>query len=314
MSLIFGSILPLFIIIACGWTASRARFFDASLTRALVAYVFYVATPALLIQALARTELPAEPPFALWLSYFIPALSMLCLGTLMSRKLFSRPLPDAIVAGFASAFSNGVLIGAPVVLGSLGEAAALPYFLIIALHSPLLFPLGTLAMEFSRGHAGGTWLALREGLRQCLHNPIILGLAVGLALNLTGLPPAGALGRSMELLAQSAAPCALFATGAQLAQYQIRGAVLEALGVTTLKLVLMPLGVALLGTRVFTLPSEWLAVACTVAALPSGVNAYLLGNRYQHGIEVATTSIVLSTSVSVLTLSFWLWWLGHGAL
>lgn len=313
MSLVLDSILPLFIIIACGWVATRMRFFDAALTRALVVYVFYVATPALLIDALARTELPAEPPFGLWLSYFVPAVSMLCLGTLMSRMLFSRALPDAIVAGFASAFSNGVLIGAPVVLGSLGEAAALPYFLIIALHSPLLFPLGTLAMELSRGHSGGIWLAAREGLRQCLHNPIILGLAVGLTLNLTALPPAGALGRSLELLAQSAAPCALFATGAQLAQYRVSSAVLESLGVTVLKLVLMPLGVALLGTRVFALPSDWLTVACVVAALPSGVNAYLLGHRYQHGIEVATTSIVLSTSASVLTLSFWLWWFGHGA-
>jgi len=311
MSLILDSILPLFIIIACGWTAIRTRFLDVTVTRALVAYVFYVATPALLIRALAHTELPAAPPFALWLSYFLPAVTMLALGTIISRSLYSRPLPDAIVAGFASAFSNGVLIGAPVILGTYGEAAALPYFLIIALHSPLLFPLGTLAMEFSRGHAGGAGLALKEGLQQCLRNPIIVSLAVGLALNLSGMAPAGPPGRALELLAESAAPCALFATGAQLAQYHVARAVSESLCVTALKLIVMPLCVAFLGSRVFMLPPEWLAVACTVAALPSGVNAYLLGNRYHQGIEVATTSIVLSTLISVLTLPLWLWWFGR---
>jgi predicted permease len=312
MSLVFDSILPLFIIIALGWVTIRARFFDATVTRALVAYVFYVATPALLVQALARTQLPAEPPFGLWLSYFLPALAMLAIGTLMSRVMFTRPLPDAIVAGFASAFSNGVLIGAPVILGSYGDAAALPYFLIIALHSPLLFPVGTLAMELSRGHAGGVWLAAQEGFRQCLQNPIILGLAVGLTLNLSGLTPVGPLARALELLAESAAPCALFATGAQLAHYHVSRAVSEAIGVTALKLIVMPIGVALLGTRVFVLPADWLAVACTVAALPSGVNAYLLGNRYQQGTEVATTAIVLSTAASVLTLPLCLWWFGAG--
>jgi malonate transporter and related proteins len=313
MSLIFDSILPLFIIIASGWLSIRLRCFDAGVTRGLVTYVFYVATPALLVRALARTELPGEWPLGLWVSYFVPALSMLTLGTLMSRWVFARPMPDAVIAGFSSAFSNGVLIGAPVVIGSYGDAAALPYFLIIALHSPLLFPIGTFAMEVSRGHGNGLGMVLRESFRQCLRNPIIISLGIGLTLNLLRVQPAGALGRSLDLLAESAAPCALFATGAQLAQYHLSKAIGESLGVSLLKLVLMPLAVGLLGSQVFHLPQGWLAVACTVASLPTGVNAYLLGSRYQRGLEVATSSIVMSTALSLLTLSACLWWFRHAA-
>jgi malonate transporter and related proteins len=312
MHLVLHSILPLFSIIALGWIAIRIRLIEEMATVGLVTYVFYIATPALLIRALAATVLPAEWPIALWLCYFVPAVSMLLLGSLASRWLFRRPAPAAIVTGFASAFSNGVLIGAPVVLGSYGKDAALPYFLIISLHSPLLFPLATLGLELARGNQGGVGLAARECLKHLSRNPIILALATGLLLNSSGIKLWGPVLDTLDLLADSAAPTALFATGAQLAQYQIRGAIAEALMVSTLKLLVMPLLVAFMGTQVFNLPPLWLSVACTVAALPSGVNAYLLGNRYQAGLEVATTAIVLSTALSMVSLSLCLWWFRPG--
>lgn len=305
MDIVTSSVVPLFLIIALGWASIRVGLLDKIVSAGLVAYVFYIATPALLIRSLINTRLPSEWPWALWLSYFLPALSLLLIGTLISWRGFRRPLAAGVVSGFASAFSNGVLIGAPVILGTLGPEAALPYFLLISLHSPIMFPTASLALELCRGNPGGPVLALRECVKQLLQNPIILSLAAGLLLNAGGIHLPSTIDKSLDLLAASTAPTALFATGAQLAHYHIQGALAEALVISAMKLLLMPALVFCLAAYVFGLTPIEIQVATTLAALPSGVNAYLLGTRYQTGLEVATTAIVLSTLLSIATLTVW---------
>ena len=45
-----------------------------------------------------------------------------------------------------------------------------------------------------------------------------------------------------------------------------------------------------------------LAVALTIAALPTGINAYLFAARYEAAVPEATSTILVSTLVSVVTL------------
>ena len=54
----------------------------------------------------------------------------------------------------------------------------------------------------------------------------------------------------------------------------------------------------------FGLTPVSLAVAVTMAALPTGINAYLFGARYDSATAEATSTILISTLVSVLTLGF----------
>ena len=41
----------------------------------------------------------------------------------------------------------------------------------------------------------------------------------------------------------------------------------------------------------------------TIAALPTGINAYLFAARYQAGVPESTSTILVSTLLSVVTLS-----------
>jgi predicted permease len=64
---------------------------------------------------------------------------------------------------------------------------------------------------------------------------------------------------------------------------------------------------------VVTLPPVWAGVAVTFAAMPCGINAYLLAERYQAGVPGTAGAVSLSTGLAVLTVSLWLWVLGVGA-
>ena len=65
----------------------------------------------------------------------------------------------------------------------------------------------------------------------------------------------------------------------------------------------MPALVYLLASRVFDIEPLWMMVAVMMAAQPTGVMTYIFAEKYKVGQAIATTSIFLSTSLSMVTLS-----------
>ena len=114
------------------------------------------------------------------------------------------------------------------------------------------------------------------------------------------------------MLGASAVPCALFALGASLAGYPLTGDVPPALFLVTLKLLVQPALVWILAVPVLGLEGIWVPVAVTMAAMPSGINVYLFGTRYDAAPGVAARTVFLSTIFSVGTLSALLFWFGAG--
>jgi len=65
-------------------------------------------------------------------------------------------------------------------------------------------------------------------------------------------------------------------------------------------------------TRVLPMPPVWAGVAVVFAAMPCGVNAYLLATHYRAGVASAASAVSLSTLISLFTITFWLYVLGVG--
>jgi predicted permease len=117
---------------------------------------------------------------------------------------------------------------------------------------------------------------------------------------------------TVDLLAASAAPAALFALGASLSIYRepTRRTGQVAL-MNAVKLAVMPVAVWLLGTYVIPLSPFDLKIGVAVAALPTGVNLYLFSSRYLRDVGVFSAAILSSTVISVASLAFVVWLLGR---
>jgi predicted permease len=74
-------------------------------------------------------------------------------------------------------------------------------------------------------------------------------------------------------------------------------------GLVLLKTVLQPLVVWLLVDHVFAIARPWSDTAIILAAMPTGINAYLFAARYRSGEAEAATAILLSTAFWLLTVS-----------
>jgi predicted permease len=149
-------------------------------------------------------------------------------------------------------------------------------------------------------------------LRRLFTHPIVVGILAGSACRpIAAYVPASAW-QVMDLLASAAVPCALISMGIALRRYGLQTGWKLPTVISFLKLVLHPLIVLLLATRVFNMPPVWAGVAVLFASCPSGINAYLFAERYGEGVALASSAITLSTFLALGTTLVWLYVLGVG--
>jgi len=146
-------------------------------------------------------------------------------------------------------------------------------------------------------------------VRMLAFNPILLGIYAGGIAKVLGIAPTGIVKQIADMLAASAVPCALVSLGLALHRYPMRGDFGPALLISTLKLGVHPAIVFAL-TRILPMPPVWADVAVVFAAMPCGINAYLLAQRYRVGVAAAAGAVSLSTAASLFTVSLWLLILG----
>lgn len=303
MNTVLDIVLPVFGILALGFVAAKKGGFDEAANRGLSLFVFTFSLPLLLFQAIASAKLPHDIPWSFLLTYYGGTFLAMGLAMLLGRLFFGRRLDEQGVLALGGGFSNVSMLGIPLILATFGEAAALPLFILLSVHALTLLPVITSVIEAGRGKNQRLHRVLLSIGRGLVTNPIILGLATGLACNLAGVTLPGVFLAAIKTLGGAAIPCALFVLGASIARYRIAGSLAEPVCLVIVKNLIHPAIIWFLGTQVFELPRLWWSVAVTLAALPTGVTAYLFAQRYQTYVAPTATTILISTLFSALTLS-----------
>jgi len=303
-------VAPVFGLIGLGFFAAQVRLLTERVGDGLAEYVFTLAIPFLLFRTIVDAELPSEPPWGYWLSYFAGVAAAWSLASFYARRILARSPTESVIFGFSAGQANTVMVGVPLILKAVGQGAGVPLVLLLAIHLPVTMTVATLLFEGAG--PGGRRAALLRVLRAVVSHPILLGIAAGLAIRSFGVTPAGPAKVAVDLMAGSASPCSLVAMGLALHRYGIRREWRAALVIAALKLVVHPLIVYVAARYVFGLPPVWANVGLLFAACPSGINAYLFAQRVKTGEGVASAAISLSTALAAVSVSGWLIFLGIG--
>jgi malonate transporter and related proteins len=301
-------ILPVFVVVGFGYVAARWLGFGQAATDGVMQFAQGFALPALLFANIARLDLGRAYDPGLMLSFYIGAFSGFAAGFAGARLLFRRPVQDAIAFGFVGLFSNSLLLGVPITERAYGPDALEGNFAIISIHAPLFYAFGITLMEVARTRGMGlSYSALvRQILRAIFAQPLVIGILLGFAVNLSGLPLPGVMWSGIALLTAAALPAALFGLGGVLSRYQPEGEAKAVLYLSGVSLILHP-GIAyLLARYVFDLDVDALRSAVVPAAMAPGVNAYVFANIYGVGKRVAATTLLVATALSIGTIWVWL--------
>lgn len=309
MSALLDVILPVFLIIGFGYLMARRGLFPDAAVDGVMRYAQNFALPLLLFKSVATLDLGQAFAPGLLLSFYIGAFSGFAFGFTMARAVFRRALPDSVAIAFACTFSNSLLLGVPITERAYGTEALAGNFAIISIHAPLIYTFGIVLMEWARSReSGGAGLGAltRQVLRGVFSQPLVIGLAAGFVVNLSGVPQPGFFMAAVDMMAKSGLPAALFALGGVLWRYRPEGDKGLIATVTFASLVLHPGLSYALGRFVFGLDVDGLRSATVTAAMAPGVNAYMFAHMYGVGKRVNASAVLIGTAVSILTTWVWL--------
>lgn len=302
------TVLFVFSLVALGYLAGLTGYLKPASGEGISEFAVNVAMPLLLFQTMVKSDFHGVTPWSLWGAYFAAAAITWAAGHLVMTRLFGRDARAGIVGGVSSAYSNVVLLGAPFILGIFGASGFEVLSLLVSVHLPIMMMASIVLFEmFGRG-SGETVHPLRvikSFLRRLFINPLIIGILAGLAWRLTGAPLPDLVERLVDTLADTAGPVALFAMGLSLRRFGISGNIRPALALSGLKLFLMP-ALVLVFVWLLGLPPLTAKVAVVAAALPSGINSYLIAVQFNTGQALASNQMTLATASAVVTTSFWL--------
>jgi malonate transporter and related proteins len=294
--------IPVFGLILCGYLAGAFGVLGMQSSEALNRFVYYFALPALLFIFVARAPLDRIfywPFLAAWGGSLIVTYALTAvLGKLLYRDHFAAIGLRAMNASFA----NTGYMGIPLAITAFGDDAALPAIIATAVMSIVLIGPTITLIETGMSRQPNAGLVARDVTFALAKNPLIVSVVAGALVPIFGIPLPLALAKFFDLLSAAAGPCALFAIGLFISSQSLGKHVSEASLVTGVKLIVHPL-VAWLLVTIFRVEPLWATVAILMAALPAGVNCFVLAQRYDVYVGSTSATILLSTALSVVTVS-----------
>lgn len=309
---VFSVTGPIYITIAIGYIATRFGLFQASDMRTLGRYVLYLALPMLLFRALSQksvTEIANPAYIAVYLS---GTLAMVLVGYVVVRKLFGRERMTAAISAMGMSCPNSGFVGYPIMLLTFPSIAGTVLALNMFVENVFIIPLLLMLAERAKGQEGHPLQVLAGALGRLVLNPLVIGLAAGLLVSLTGLQLPGPVAKSVDLFAQSSAALSLFVIGGMLVGLPTTGLAGRIVPIVIGKLLVHPAlvlaalaAVPVLGFVPVETPFREALVLS--AAMPLFGIYPILAQKYgEEGF--AAVALLTTTVVSFLTVSGLLWY------
>ena len=252
---------------------------------------------------MAETELDQITEWGFLGGYFLAQALVFVAGAGLGRLAFGMRMAEMTIQAFGSAFSNGVMLALPLLLWLYGDAGGVPALLIITL-DVIVFSAVTVLLELGRrGSARAGPQVVGQAARSVLVNPILMATVLGILYSLSGLALPSVVEQSLSFIGGAAAPSALFALGASLSLRRISGSLGPAATMVAAKLFLHPILAWLAFAWLLELDPLWVNAGVIFAACPVGLNVYVFAQHYEVAIETASTAILISTALALLTIT-----------
>ncbi len=303
-----NTVMPTFLLIFAGWGAVRAGIVDRPFADRVGQVVFRFFLPIQI--ALNLYDVPAGTPGSRNSILFIAGgmvVSWAVIWVLANAFLRKK---ESVGAFVHSSFRGSIsVMGVSIATSLAGEAGAAKCSGVAAAYIIVANILAVISL--TRRDSGP--IRLGPLLRRIVTNPLILGVAAGIVLQRSRAVLPGALNSAVRSLASLAIPASLLCIGAALDLSRMDGELKYMLLAALNKTVLIPAALvpaaALLGFRGIDL-----AVICIAFSLANPGACYVMTAAMGGDGRLAAGATVLSTLMSVVTITLFLFLLKTAAL
>ncbi|MBX2883582.1 MAG: AEC family transporter [Granulosicoccus sp.] len=304
---IVSLVLPLFGLIALGYIAGRLRRLPIEGLAWLNFFVLYIALPALFFRLLAETPMHEFANIRFLVTTTLSSLLIFALCFLIAYRLRRADIRAAAIQGFVGAYGNIGYLGPPLAIAAFGAEAAAPVALIFCLDNAMHFTLAPTLMAISEKNRQPAGKVIGGIAKSIFTHPFILATIAGIVAASLQYTPPSAIASLLDNVSTAAAPCALFAMGITAALRPVKRIPLELVYLIPIKLVLFPLALYFGLSAIPDLNPTWLHAAVLMAALPTATNVFIMAQQYHIWEERASSAIVISTLLSIITVTVYLY-------
>jgi hypothetical protein len=295
--------MPIFLVIILGWFLMKIHLITEEFANVANKYVFKVALPVLLFRDIATTSILQDLDVRFVVFCFVGTIIMFGLVFIIA-KIFCK---DKTMVG---AFTQGAARGSAAVLGVAfvenvcGDSKMAAIMIVSAV--PLFNVFSVIALTFG----GNDRIDGKDGIKKAfiniLKNPIIIGIVLGIPFSLLSISIPQIPLRTINYIAQTATPIALLAVGAGFDTKQAITRAKPAVFATAIKLLILPAIFLPVGIALGFNADELVAILVMVGA-PSTVTGYIMAKNMNNDYVLSSNIIVLSTLLSSVTLTMWVY-------
>ena len=303
--------VPFFALIFLGMGCRMFGFFDDSAAKILSRFAFYIVLPTFMFINVANNDPSGLLNWGFIWRYELSTLIIFISSAFIGSIVFRLTTHQSGVLGLASAYPNYGYMGVPLAIMAFGAEAALPMALILITDTIVLLAL---VAAFVAPRQGNPLIMVFSIVKTMISNPLLLSVVFGTGFAIAELKLPIILDNLVNIIAGAAAPTALFALGVTLYGQPIKSAIGEIGVITIWRLIAHPL---LLIVIFVVFPGQdmlWMNVAILFACLPVAANVYMLAQHYDHYVNRAATSCLVSTIIATVTVPIVLYMLIEGKL
>ena len=298
----FNAALPIFFTMLLGLFFRKIGLMDENFVKKMNQFVFTAALPALLFEDLSTVDFYRAWDTRFVLFCFFATLLSIGLTALLSFLLKDRSVQGEFVQ--ASYRSSAAILGIAFIQNIYGDAGMAPLMIVGTV--PLYNIMAVVVLSFMKPDRGKLdRRLLGKTLKGIVTNPILLGIAAGLAWSALRLPMPVILEKTVHNVAVLATPLGLMAMGGSLEFKKALGQIRPAVAASLIKLVglaalFLPIAVSMGFTQ------EKLVAILVMLGSATTVSCFVMAKNMGHEGTLTSSTVMLTTLGSAFTLTGWL--------
>jgi hypothetical protein len=290
-----------------GALAFRVRFLDAATLHGLNRLTYWVALPALLFHGAAHADYSGIGAGRTIFVLIAASTATAVVAFVLARRLHRLRGVAAGTFVHVATRANLSFIGLPVLLYVIDArsgqgATSLRSLVMLSLAPYLLVQNAAGIVALLLGQSPPNRSLAGTIARSIVRHPVLVSLAAGVAIGVSGWQLPLFLDRSLLSVAAVAAPAALISIGGALVAISLQTHFAKAVSATLLKIFVMPAAGWLCGA-LMGLNSDQLLVVLVFLTCPTGAASFSLVAEMGGDQALASSTIILSTIAAVVPLT-----------
>ena len=295
--------IPFFSIIFLGTFFRTIKVFNEEASKIITKFAFFVTLPPYVFLNIVKSSNTNIFQWDFIIRFEIVTILIITFSFLISKFVFKYKNQKASLFSLNSSYPNYGFLGIPLCILAFGENAAIPISMILFADTIVL--LTFITFFASNSNEKKIYKKLFFILMNMIKNPLLLAVLIGFIFVIFNIPIYSLIYKVLNTLSVAAPPTLLFALGIMLWNKIDTNFVRLITFITIFRLVIHPL---LVFCIFYFFPSSvsslWINVAILSSCLPVAVTAFAMAGYYETFIKETSSSILVTTILSTISVSF----------